>query len=122
MTTIFICFVVCFGVSAALTLTVPYCQIRPESPWPEAFLFVGWGPARYVVAVGALCALTSSLLGDVFPMPRGMYVMAEDGILFQGLSRSTTAPEYPSWPSCLLASLQVRLHYTLAGGHGLKRS
>ena len=68
MTTIFICFVACFGVSAALTLVVPYCQIRPESPWPEAFLFVGWGPARYVVAVGALCALTSRSVSGFLPV------------------------------------------------------
>lgn len=31
MITIIICFAVCFGVSAALTLMVPYVQIHPES-------------------------------------------------------------------------------------------
>nr|XP_027834535.1 cationic amino acid transporter 3-like isoform X7 [Ovis aries] len=87
MITIFICFVVCFGVSAALTLMVPYCQIHPESTLPEAFLLIGWDPARYVVAVGSLCVLTSSLLGDMFPMPRGMCVMAEDGLLSRGLAQ-----------------------------------
>ncbi|XP_010842820.1 PREDICTED: cationic amino acid transporter 3-like [Bison bison bison] len=87
MITIFICFLVCFGVSAALTLMVPYYQIHPESLLQEAFLLVGWGPARYVVAVGTLCALTSSLLGDMFPMPQVIYVMAEDGLLFRGLAQ-----------------------------------
>jgi len=67
MITIFICFLVCFGVSAALTLMVPYYQIHPENPLPEAFLLVGWGPARYVVAVGTLCALTSRSVSWLSP-------------------------------------------------------
>ena len=59
MISLLICFLVYFGVSVALTLMVPYYQIQPENPLPQAHLNGWWVPAKYVVAVGTLCALTS---------------------------------------------------------------
>uniref|UniRef100_A0A8C6FRA0 Cationic amino acid transporter C-terminal domain-containing protein n=1 Tax=Moschus moschiferus TaxID=68415 RepID=A0A8C6FRA0_MOSMO len=82
-----ICFLAYFGVSAALTLMVPYYQLHPESPLPQAFLRIGWGPARYVVVVGTFCALSSSLLGTMFSMSRVTYAMADDRLLFRGLAQ-----------------------------------
>ena len=62
---------------------VPYTEIHGDSALIDMFVQNGAPGAKYVVAIGAICALTVSLLGSMFPMPRVIYAMSRDGLLFQ---------------------------------------
>ncbi|XP_045667840.1 cationic amino acid transporter 3-like [Ursus americanus] len=79
-----------FGVSATLTLIVPYYQLRPGSPLPEAFLHIGWVSAYYVVAFGFFCSLSANILDFMFPINQVTQVMVHSGLLFPVLARFHT--------------------------------
>ena len=49
----------------------------------QAFTQVGIPGVEYVIGIGGMCGLTSSMLGCVFPLPRTIYSMAQDGLIFR---------------------------------------
>ena len=72
--------------SGALTLMVPYTQIHQTSAFADAFETKGAIWAKYVVAIGAISGMTTSLVGSLFALPRCVYAMASDGLIYRSLA------------------------------------
>lgn len=70
------------GLSSVLTLMIPYYAEDVSAPFPNAFKTHGWIFAQYIVTVGAALGLFASLMGAMLPLPRVLYAMAQDGIIF----------------------------------------
>lgn len=87
MLCLIISFLAYFGVASILTLMVSYEKLDRFAPLPEAFKAAGVPAAKYVIAIGGLCALAGSLMSGIFAVPRIMYSMASDGLLFKFFSR-----------------------------------
>lgn len=81
MLTLLLSFLVYTGTSLILTLIVPYYEISASAPLAGAFLAKGSYMVTYLVAVGSMVALTASMLGCLFPIPRLTFAMARDGLL-----------------------------------------
>lgn len=75
------------GISSTLTLMVPYYLQDNDAPLPFAFHHVSMPWAGWIVSIGALFGLSTSLLGAMFPLPRVLYSMASDGIIPRSLSK-----------------------------------
>lgn len=89
---------VAFGyilVALALTLMVPYQTINPDAALPAALGAVHADWAKYAVAVGAVCGMTTTLLGSLFSLPRCLYAMSADGLLFGFLSDISNKSQIP---------------------------
>ncbi|KAF2898149.1 hypothetical protein ILUMI_08019 [Ignelater luminosus] len=67
-------------VCTALTLVVPYYQVNPNAALPEAFGGIGVHWVKYLISLGAICGMTTTLFGSLFSLPRCMYAMASDVI------------------------------------------
>ncbi|KAF7987135.1 hypothetical protein HCN44_001790 [Aphidius gifuensis] len=87
VTSLTIVFLAYFGVSSVLTLTIPYYQQNDKAPLPFMFDSIGWGWAKMLVSLGAICALCASLLGALFPLPRVIHAMASDGLIFKFMGK-----------------------------------
>eukprot|EP00092_Neocalanus_flemingeri_P015909 GFUD01017226.1.p1 GENE.GFUD01017226.1~~GFUD01017226.1.p1 ORF type:complete len:630 (+),score=142.80 GFUD01017226.1:186-2075(+) len=88
------------GISSTLTLMLPYYLQDSNAPLPFAFHHASMPWAGWIVSIGALFGLSTSLLGAMFPLPRVLYAMASDGVIPRCLAKV-----HPTFQTPLTATL-----------------
>lgn len=107
-----IIFLAYFGISTVLTMMLPYYSQNPDAPFPHAFEAIGWTTVKWIVSIGAIFALCTSLLGAMFPLPRVLYAMGNDGILYKFMKRvhpKTRTPLLATILSGFLAAIMATI-------------
>lgn len=93
-----------------LSISLSHFIQDPDAPFPHVYGAIGWTEVKWIVSIGAVFALCTSLLGAMFPLPRVLYAMAEDGILYKVLKRvhpKTKTPVIATILSGLFAAIMA---------------
>lgn len=68
------------------TLIWPYWDQKQAAPLPYIFEKLGMHFAKWTVLVGVLAGLSTSFVGGFLPLPRILYAMARDGVIYRVLA------------------------------------
>lgn len=100
-----------FGVSTVLTMMIPYFEQDRDAPFPAAFEAIDWIAVKWIVTVGAIFALCTSLLGAMFPLPRILYAMGNDGIIFKKLAKVNNWTKTPLIATIIAGVFACKFYY-----------
>lgn len=77
----------------------------PVAPFPYVFEQLDMNVIRWIVSIGAIFALTTSLLGAMFPLPRVLYAMGKDGVIFKFFAKVHPKTQTPLVATVVSSSL-----------------
>ncbi|VVC32917.1 Cationic amino acid transporter, C-terminal,Amino acid/polyamine transporter I [Cinara cedri] len=84
-----------FGLASVLTLMWPYYDQDPSAPLLVIYDRLGTPVLKYLVTGGVMFALFTTLIGRLFPIPRILYAMSSDGLLFDFLAKINKKTKTP---------------------------
>ncbi|KAJ0465230.1 putative amino acid/polyamine transporter I, cationic amino acid transporter [Helianthus annuus] len=108
-----ICCTLYMLVSAVIVGLVPYYEMDPDTPISSAFASHGIQWAAYVITIGAVTALCSTLMGSILPQPRILMAMARDGLLPSFFSEVNTRTQVPVKSTILTGLVAATLAFCM---------
>ena len=82
-----VCTILYIAVAAVLTGVVPYTQLNNAEPVAFALRSIGNNMGSALVAVGAICGITTVLLVMIYGQSRVAFAMSRDGLLPQNICK-----------------------------------
>ena len=106
-----VCTVLYILVTLVLTGVVSYTKLNVASPVSHAMILLGLNAAGSIIAVGAICGLTTVLIVLLFGQSRIFFAMSRDGLLPRLFSRI-----HPRFRTPYLSSLLIGIVVALVAG------
>lgn len=100
-----IIFLAYFGISTVLTMMLPYYQQDVSAPLPYVFEYYDMIIPRYIVSFGAVFGLCASLMGSMFPLPRIVYALSNDGLIFKWMGAISPRFQTPMYGTMFVGTL-----------------
>lgn len=111
-TSLITCFLLYFGVTSAVTLACSWNKFSDDVTISKAYDARGIHGALQVISVGGLIALTAALIALLYALPRTVYAMGRDRLIFKCFGTtnnctniSATSILLPGIISALLSSI-----------------
>lgn len=89
---VFVCY---FSIAVVITMVLPYYEQNAEAPFPAIFDRLGWPLMKWAVTIGSLVALFTAMFGAFFPLPRILFSMSQDGLLYKPFSYVSPKTQTP---------------------------
>ncbi len=102
-----ICTVLYVAVVAVMTGMVPYHQLDINAPIATAFLQVGLGWAKFLLAIAGAAGITSVMLVLMLSLPRVLLAMSRDGLLSANFFGAVHERFRTPWKSTILTGIFV---------------
>ncbi|XP_005099673.2 cationic amino acid transporter 3 [Aplysia californica] len=79
--------VVFISIVVGLSWAEPFNKLPPNTAMLDVFAIMGHPTLKYLMAIGAVAGLFAATFGSLFPLPRVLQAMAQDGLVFRYFSR-----------------------------------